>query len=42
MMFWLGLLVGILAYIVIVGILTFYTYNKKKKEQQKQFKNDNE
>lgn len=41
-MFWLGLLVGILAYVIIVGVLTVYNYKKMKKKQQENFKNNNE
>lgn len=41
-MFWLGLLVGILAYVIIVGVLTAFNYKKMKKKQQENFKNNNE
>lgn len=39
-MFWLGLLVGILAYVVIVGVLTAYNYRKQKKQHQESFKDN--
>lgn len=39
-MFWLGLLVGILAYVIIIGILTFYNYHKQKRLHQSYKLND--
>lgn len=37
-MFWLGLLVGIFSYVVLVCILTFYNYRKQKKNHQHNIK----
>lgn len=41
-MFWLGLITGIFAYVVLVCVFTFYNYRKQKKQHQDSFKHNNE
>lgn len=40
-MFWLGIFTGIMAYVILVGVLTIYNYRKMKKQHQQSF-NDND